>query len=903
MGANGTVLMPENDARLVLKITPPRISKTVLERPRLSSLRPEFTDKAVIALQAVSGSGKTSLLAQWRKEALQAGSIVLWLTLDRRDDDNGFVLGLNAAMRANSGRPNFGQTCLRAVELGLTPLEAVTEWLAELTAVASDTLLVLDDVHALPESTVSSALVYLLLNAPANLRIVLSSRKSLALPIFDLPARGRFVALSASDLRFDLSETVSLLKARFGPRIGLDSCVRLHDLTEGWPLGLQLAVSTIERSENLQQAINSFAVGNSDINRYFVECLIDHLPPELAQFLVRVSFVDAVSPALCQAIAQQDDAATMLEQLRQATPIFSEGVRAEWVRMHALAKAFLMERFKQLPEAEQRELYLRAGRWLAEQDLNEEAARHLLEAGRADLAYDLLERCLHDIVISGQVALAIYWVERLPAAEIMRRTSLRLTMGWLLAQSDRHIEAAKLVESIVDDMNAEPGDRCESAEICATAAAFADDIEWTDTVISPWCQTLPTQTLFRHFVGANVMAFLSLYRGAPEQARRSHAQLALDAPVGRYTLGWRDWIVGTSYLWEGQVTLGAQQLSEALARAESDAGRRSPVAVMLASALAAALLDRDQPHEAAALMADRLDILERRAPPEAMVMGYVTAARLAAFTNQEQCALSFLDDLLALGERRHLPRLRIAGLCERIRLHTLRGRKSACAVAERALDEFVSQLADHTGGPLGPFVKLQIGLAHVFATIARQDWKLALSRLDELAPIAERLHRGRDTIQIDLLRALAKKRCGEDGAGLLQEAVGMASMQGLARILVDTHPDLLDWARQLHLVDDGNANVPGRADPAQPGGKAPHMPAAPRSASTRGSLLSPKEREVLRLLANNMSNKQIAIAMGVSSETIKWHVKNLFAKLNAGTRKHLIDRARMAGLLDGLVSG
>ena len=52
-----------------------------------------------------------------------------------------------------------------------------------------------------------------------------------------------------------------------------------------------------------------------------------------------------------------------------------------------------------------------------------------------------------------------------------------------------------------------------------------------------------------------------------------------------------------------------------------------------------------------------------------------------------------------------------------------------------------------------------------------------------------------------------------------------------------------------------------------------------------------------------MSNKQIALAMGVSSETIKWHVKNLFGKLNAGTRKHLIDRARMAGLLDSLVAG
>jgi len=97
------------DPQLVLKVTPPRIPRTVLERPRLSSTRPELADKAVIALQATAGSGKTSLLAQWRKEALQAGAVVAWLTLDDRDNDSRLALGLAAAMWASSGRPT---TCL-----------------------------------------------------------------------------------------------------------------------------------------------------------------------------------------------------------------------------------------------------------------------------------------------------------------------------------------------------------------------------------------------------------------------------------------------------------------------------------------------------------------------------------------------------------------------------------------------------------------------------------------------------------------------------------------------------------------------------------------------------------------------------------------------------------------------
>jgi LuxR family maltose regulon positive regulatory protein len=888
------------EPQLALKVTPPRIPRTVLERPRLSSANPEFADKAVIVLQAASGFGKTSLLAQWRREALQVGAVVAWLTLDGRDTDNRLVAGLVAAMRASSGRPTFGQACLGAAGLDGDSLEGLTQWLAELAELAAETVLILDDVHALPEATLQQSLAYLLLNAPANLRIVLSSRKAIALPVSELPARGRFVELTAGELRLDLAETVALLQKRFGRRIDMDSCVRLHELTEGWPLGLQLAVSTIERSPDLQQAIAGFSVRSGDLHRYFVESLVDHLPPAAAQFLVRVSFVDALSPALCEAITQQEDCAGTLAQLRELTPIFSEGVEGDWSRIHPLAREFLGARFAQLPESERREYHARAARWLDAHGQCEEAARQMLDAGLVDEAYRAIARALHDVLVRGQVSVVADWIGRLPQAEIVRRTSLRLTVGWILAQSDRHAEAAQLVGPIIDDMNADAGDRCESAEICATAALFADDIDEMGRIVSSWYEALPAQSMMQRLVGINQLAFLTLCRGAPDQARYSFRQLPPDdVAAGRYTLGWRDWIIGISYLWEGQVDLAAQKLRTALARAEEDSGRRSPISVTLASALAAAQWDRNDPGDAAALLANRLDVLERRAPPDAIIMGYVTAARVAALAGDEQRALELMDHLHVLGEARHLPRLRIASLVERMRMHALRGRGDMCAVVERHLDAIADGLEDHRWGPLGPVVDLQVGTARVYAAVARRHWTEALERLQTLAPAAERLRRGRDGVQIYLLRALAAGRCGKDDASLLDEAVSMARMWGLARILEDTHPDLARLARQSRAGADPASELHDGVTEVQPVGKAPARSAsAVRARSARGSLLSPREREVLRLLASNLSNKQIALAMDVSDETVKWHFKNLFRKLNAGSRSHLLQRARMVGIID-----
>lgn len=64
------------------------------------------------------------------------------------------------------------------------------------------------------------------------------------------------------------------------------------------------------------------------------------------------------------------------------------------------------------------------------------------------------------------------------------------------------------------------------------------------------------------------------------------------------------------------------------------------------------------------------------------------------------------------------------------------------------------------------------------------------------------------------------------------------------------------------------------------------------------ALLTTKEREVLSLLSRNMGNKEIARAMVVSDETIKWHMKNLFSKFISAGRKHIVARAnaRASGL-------
>ena len=878
------------EPELVLKATPPRGQKHALARTRLSFDAPALTDKVAIAVQASAGFGKTMLLAQWRREWLSRGAIVAWLTLDERDTCARFAQGLAAAMAMGSGRSGFSSAVERLLGSASDEIEALTGWLADVVDLGGDAVLVLDELHLLPETTLRHSLTYLLHNAPANLRIVMAGRGRTELPVAELLAHGQFAVVTQDDLLFSAEESVALLAARFGSRIDPDMSMRLHGITQGWALGLQLAVAALEKSTDLGQAINGLSAKTGDIRRYFVDCLVERLPVRLMEFLTHIAFLDVVHPQLAELLSGNADAADVLRDLCASTPIFIEGVDTDWVRIHPLAREFLLERFDALSEAERLHLHGQAATWLAAEGLLEEAARHALLAGHAEQAHEMVDDSLYRISLRGHFGRVLEWFDRLPISEVRSRPRLRVAVAWALAMGERHAEALVLVGLMRSDPNLTENARCEADAIAAAAAYFADRLDESSTTITPWFGAPPRSLRLRAIL-AGKEARLLLFRGEPELARRC---LQTAPPYAEDTLydavrGYGDWVMGLSYLWEGRLQLAEDSLRMSVARAEQDLGRRSASAVTLAAGLAVALLARGAVQEATTVLANRLDMIERAAPPEAIVLGYICSARLADLSGQQQRAYDLLGALYSLGTVRDIPRFCIVALAEQIRMHAVRGHADTCLMLWRRLDSQVPEFVRVLRGMEGPAISLVVDIARGYVALVQQDWPQVQHALDKAATLAEGLRRGREIVQIKLLQALALKQQGLGGRKELNEALSLARDYGMTQVLADTHPDLGEWLT--------TASEPSLHSPVSVRSQAiVQETAAPVVSPSR--LLTPKEREVLQLLARSLSNKQIAQALSVGEETVKWHVKNLFGKFQAGTRRHVVDRAYMLGIIE-----
>ena len=345
--------------------------------------------------------------------------------------------------------------------------------------------------------------------------------------------------------------------------------------------------------------------------------------------------------------------------------------------------------------------------------------------------------------------------------------------------------------------------------------------------------------------------------------------------------------------------LAEKLLRPTLARAEGDLGRRSPFTCMLAAVLAAAIWERNRQRGRRAAREPA------RRPgthgfPKPVLLGYRTMARIATAEGAEHRALELLGALDAVGLARGLPRLRIASLTEQVRLHARRFRAETCRDLCARIDAQLGRAGRPARAALAPQRRCCCAKWRTPTPPSpRRSGAVPPSRSRAPTRSPRALKLGRLHIELLGLRAFALDRCGEKSLPLLREAADLARRYGLQRVFDDAHPALGDWVRQALATTARHrrrsARAAGRADRRA----AAAAPRAPCARSMPSMALTPKEREVLELLARNLSNKEIGLAMQVGEETIKWHVKNLFAKLDAGTRKQVVQRARLLGLLDG----
>jgi LuxR family transcriptional regulator, maltose regulon positive regulatory protein len=877
----------EAAALLALKIAPPRARRWIVSRERLVRRFHSVRECAIICVQGPAGYGKTSLLARLRREWLATGACAAWLSLDADDDASRFVAALLFSAYTALGRPAPIRAVEHALHSGVEPREAIATLLGELSEAATRTALVLDDVHAMPPAVASELLPYLAFNLPPNVHLILGTRRRPPFATSELLAHGQFAIFDAADLSFRLEETRELLRARFGERVDPDTVASVQERVEGWPMGLQLVLAYVEKEADPIRALRRVATAGSGLDSLFVDVILPRLDPGDVAFLTAIAPLEQFQAHLCAAITGRRDCAERLERLRNDTPVLSAVEGSEWLRLHATCREALLRRFDELPKGDRLAMHWRAAQWLNGAGMLERAAYHALAAERTDTAYAWIAQALYGLMTSGRIVAARDWLQRLPESIVLGNDRLRLVAAWACALSHQPRDAFPLTEPLIEP-SVDPALRYEALQIRGAAAHHADDFLVATEVSQLVGEDNPFGTPVVREVNAVLRSVLALSRGDTVEARMELAKLDLPAKDDRedYANYFAEFFAGVSYLLDARPAAAAQGLEPALARASSTFGRRSPPACLIAAALAAAALDQDQGDAAEAALANRLDVIERTAVPEAIALAYLTLARVALGRRDVGRVHDLLEGLYTMGVRRRQPRMIATSLAEQVRVEAVLQRANACAQAIARLREQRDAWRAAERG-VGEIIDWTCGVAEIHAALCARHADAAREQcMSLLRSPSARWTRGR--LEVMTLQCAAERMGGGSPEESLAEIRDTAAANGFARLLRELGPLAASEPRAAGRT----ATTPIVRTPVAA------RPAVAQATVVQCGLLTGKEREVLALLERNYSNKEIARALDVGPTTVKWHLRNLFGKLNVGGRRHAVQRARMLQLVE-----
>ncbi len=914
----------QEDMLLATKLYMPRPRARLVLRPRLV----ERLDEALRAeckltlISAPAGYGKTTLLTEWAHTAPVGGvssPAVAWLSLDEKDNDpvrfwtyvfsalKTIQPGLvePALARLHSPQPLTRGEESERIESALI---ALCNALAECTA---DCVLVLDDYHVIEAPQIHATLEFLLDHLTPAAHLFIATRADPPLPLARLRARGQLVELRAADLRFTPDEAAAFLNEVMGLRISPQDVAALETRTEGWIAGLQLAALSMQGRDDVSGLIASFTGSNRYILDYLLEEVMRRHPESVQGFLLQTCVLDRLCGALCDAVLIERPPAgsqATLEMLEQAN-LFTVPLDQErrWYRYHRLFADFLHSRLRQTQPERVAELHRRAAEWHEQNGLVAEAIDHALAAQDFERAGRLVEQIAEAILMRGEAITLLNWLNTLPEALVHSRPRLcvfhALAMIFLdqLDAVEPHLQDAEK-GILPDDTSAGMADvRAEIAGLRAMLAAYQCDVPRVLELAREALGHSRTENSFIHSLAAWLMGFAYYLSDDWEASYRTFAESfeisrasgnALAALLSVHVLGYQQILQG--HLRQALETFqkGLQCLERAPASQQP-----APAACLAYYGLGEILREQNDLAAAERYLKEGVELGKQWANLDGLVDNYLSLARLKLTQGDTDAALGLVQEIQQLlsGESGIWHKIPVEIV--QVQVWIARGDLDATA-GWAARQEHKPSFGSAREDGLVSFQTRALKhptLARLW--IAQGQYDQALDLLLSLRQEAEASGWMGIVIQVLVLEALALNELGrrDQACAGLSRALALAEPEGYIRIFVDEGEPM----RLLLQRIKAEGGAPGvQAYVTRLLGAFAGLAASPSQAQPPlAEPLSQREIEVLQLIADELSNQEIAQRLVVSMSTVKTHINHIFGKLDAASRKQAIARAQELGLL------
>ena len=906
MGNNSEHLFGDRDWLIFGKFESQHSLIFQLPRPALFEKLNQSAQGVLTLIVAPAGYGKSTLLSQWFKTLGGTERIVAWLTLDESDRVAHQFCSHIVLSLCYSGAEMGPLEKLAEQEFVDVPIEAVIRTLsATLAQQSKPVLIIMEDYHRVGDGHVDTVMEKILDLSTESTHFVVSSREKPGFNFSGLKVNGLVQEYDSNDLRFSIEDTCRLFP---------NDCDRseleiLARKTEGWAVALQLARSILDDERSLANVIRNLSGITDDLAEYLNQQIYSDLAAEIKQVLRQTSILDRFNVSLANAVCQRIDCLNILDRLkRRHSLIVSTQRGTSWYRYHPLLLEFLNNELERVEPELLPTLHSRAAAWYEKNNFPALAIKHSCRAGNLAHAARIVEDAGGwELILFGGIPSFRRLIDSFSITDFSSFPRIEIARVYYLIKNGDILQARLFLKRLLET----------GGNLLADNDELRRDIVLIGTLLDVYEDRISTRDELEGVAGVSVQL-------APSDSA-GHSIVTACAAVSALNIGsfkealdyathccryMREisCMQGLSYalihqgrasLYLGQFREASAIFSEALEMIEENFGAESNLKAVGEILTASAQYITDQDTYDQERLTEALTQMEHYDGWfDIYAAGYGTVAAIAYRREGLTAAHAILQRGRRMAEIRYLPRLSdFIDACEYLYLARSGEWQEARTLAKL---KKISFRPDATN-PVNWWRDHLTGTATALMALAGRRNKDALDVSGALVDIARRGNNLWFEMEASMLKSLAllAGRQDERAFASMSDTLDIAAKEGVYRILLDFGKPLEELLSRYYRLQRRNLQLGSFTgsfvkDCLARFYKTPYQL---REKPTETPLLSPRELEILQELALGFSNKDIARMLDMTENTVKFHMKNIFKKLDVDNRVRAISTGQELGLI------
>ena len=771
--------------------------------------------------------------------------------------------------------------------------------------------MVLDDFHLIKSNEVLKLVSYLLEHIPGNIHIVILTRSDPAISVSRLRSQNQLVELRSSDLSFSANDISVLFNKKLKLGLSLDDVYALETKTEGWIAGLQLTALSMQGREDISKFIQDLKGDNRYIMDYLMEEVLKIQTDEIKEFLLQTSILEQMSAPLCNAVLNRNDSQLILETLEKnnmfVIPLDTERI---WYRYHHLFAELLKQRLHLREKATIIELHNKASEWFYNNSMPLFAIEHAIVTENFEKSMLFLGEIVETMWKNGQHAAIMKYGDLLPDEIIKKNADFCLYYAWILIiagqiqKAEPFLVSAEIITlQIINDRNSSNevvqyskkllgkisvafaylySITADSERTFSYGKAAMENLSEDDPLWFSWgWYSIGMAEMYRENFKECIIAF----EKALEYGKKSgniylittiaNRLSTLEARMGLYTSSYKKCSDLITFMKES----GYSQITKSEC---TYAGVYSSMAGI------------------ESMRTDFDDALEN------IKTAYNLCKNESNITIKVHVLMVYSLALLGRGDLAGVKKMINEAdniLKQNIVLPTTMSiyisTKGFMLIEQNELEK-----ANHffKENELEYDKKIPYSHEHAYIDYARllilemkfREAEIILSKLLKMAQAANRIER---IIETKIIYAILNKATGnkEKAIKYLMEALEDAACENILMSFVLFHSNISDLLKEVYKIQaTTTTKIPKKLIDKL---KLTLEKREKFMKNNLGSVLSDRELDTLKLIAEDLSNQEIADKLFVSLNTVKTHVKNILLKLDVEKRTQAISKANDMGII------